>query len=273
MTDKGRIVALPRLHSVYGPSFFSGMLDLKTNSAQCILPRLLEFTSAESIIDVGCGTGTWLSVCRELGIEDVWGIDGPWVRDEDISFPRERFQQIDLSCPFQLSRTFDLAISLEVGEHLPPESAYPFVCSLTRLAPVVVFSAAIPGQRGTDHLNEQWPAYWARLFAQEGYVVVDALRREIWEREDVAPWYKQNTMIYVREPDLGSYPLLASLRSAGNGNDRALALVHPVHFVTHLPGVRSLIDILWERGRSRFRLRTRLRQATSKLAARRQRNR
>ena len=71
---------------------------------------------------------------------------------------------------------------LEVAEHIPPECADIFVESLTwGLAPVIMFSAAVPGQGGTLHLNEQWPAYWASKFAQHGYVLIDCLRPQLWD--------------------------------------------------------------------------------------------
>ena len=66
--------------------------------------------------------------------------------------------QRDLAQPLQIDRRFDLALSLEVAEHLPPECGSEFVQTLTDLSSVILFSAAIPFQGGTDHLNEQWPS-------------------------------------------------------------------------------------------------------------------
>lgn len=90
-------------------------------------------------------------------------------------------------------------LCLETAEHLPPERADSFVEDLVKLAPVVVFSAAIPGQGGTDHLNEQWPEYWAQRFRKLSYVVVDTLRMRFWSNEAMSAMYAQNSILYVRK--------------------------------------------------------------------------
>ena len=106
------------------------------------------------------------------------------------------------------------------------ESADAFVESLVALGPVVLFSAAVPHQGGEHHVNEQWQTYWAELFAARGFVAVDAVRPHFWNDEHVVWWYRQNTIMYVREEKLGEYPELndARLRT----HDHMLAVVHPV---------------------------------------------
>ena len=108
--------------------------------------------------------------------------------------------------PLALGRSFDLAVALEIAEHLPDSAAECFVESLTGLAPAVLFSAAIPGQGGTGHLNERWPEYWSRLFAAAGFDPIDALRPRIWHDERVEVWYAQNTFLYVARGAQGNFP-------------------------------------------------------------------
>ena len=151
-------------------------------SAEVVVPMVMELVHPRSVTDLGCGLGTWLSVFREAGVEDVLGVDGEYVRLESLEIPKERFVAHDLRQPFAAGRRSDLSMSLEVAEHLSPEYAAPFVTTLTRLAPVVLFSAAVPGQGGTEHVNEQWPSYWAQLFRERGYLPVDCLRRHLWDR-------------------------------------------------------------------------------------------
>lgn len=145
------------------------------------------------MIDVGCGIGTWAKAAADLGA-DVLGVDGEWVTDPLI----EQFQAVDLSRTFRLPRRFDLAISMEVAEHLPPDRAESFVADLVALSDRVLFSAAIPGQGGHDHVNEQWPDYWQALFLAHGFQSQDVVRPVVWERPGVAAWYAQNTLLYVR---------------------------------------------------------------------------
>jgi hypothetical protein len=100
--------------------------------------------------------------------------------------------------PFSLSERFDLAISLEVAEHLPRRSASGFVRSLCQLAPIVLFSAAVPGQGGEHHVNEQWPEYWRQAFANHHFVMFDPFRPLLWHDERVAFYYRQNLFLFIR---------------------------------------------------------------------------
>ena len=153
------------------------------------------------MVDVGCGAGVWLAVCAEHGITDFLGLDGEYARDQ-LRIPSGRFRSADLREPLGLPRTFDLAMSLEVVEHLPPEVGPRLVRELTQAAPQVLFSAAVPGQGGVGHINERWLSYWAGVFAGQGYLPVDTLRQRIWSREDIAWWYRQNLMLFVRKDRL-----------------------------------------------------------------------
>jgi SAM-dependent methyltransferase len=212
----------------YSASFFKSLRDSARSSARFVVPLVLSWIDAKSVVDVGCGSGTWLSVIREHGIDDILGIDGDYVCPESLEIPADCFLTCDLSLPLRLPRRFDLAVSLEVAEHLPAQSAETFIESLARLAPVVVFSAAAPYQGGTHHLNEQWPAYWAERFAVHGYFPVDCLRRQLWSQKDVAWWYAQNTFLYVTEATLHSNRRLFEEHAACSV---ALPLVHPHRYL------------------------------------------
>jgi hypothetical protein len=141
-----------------------------------------------------------------------------------MAIPENRFTPHDLTRPISLDTHFDLAMSVEAAEHLPPECAAGFVESLTNAAPVVLFSASIPHQPGEDHLNCQWPAYWADLFLARDYVVIDSLRYMIWDDARVDWWYRQNIMMYASRDRLNDFPVLAAMY---RGNTRPLSLVHP----------------------------------------------
>ena len=216
-------------HDDYTAEFFARQREQARRSAEVVVPLVLELTSPASIVDVGCGTGTWLTVFSELGIDDATGIDGEYVDERTLDIPRERFLARDLAAPLAVRRRFDLVLSLEVAEHLPRRSAATFVEGLTRLGPIVLFSAAIPGQGGTKHLNEQWPSYWAELFGKHDYVHVDCLRRRLWNDASVAPWYAQNMLFYVSRPDLPQFTDLARLYDPSEA--RPLDLVHPTRYL------------------------------------------
>ncbi len=172
--------------------------------------------------------GAWLSVFQKHGVMNFLGIDGAWVDEKDLQIPRGCFRKEDLNNKINVGGTFDLAVCLEVGEHLAESAADNLVGTLTGAAPIVLFSAAIPMQPGTGHINCQWPEYWAKLFKKHGFVPVDAIRRRVWTDKDVEYWYAQNTIIYVKENELPKYSKLK--KEVDNGFSSTLPLVHPTRY-------------------------------------------
>ena len=114
-----------------------------------------------------------------------------------LEIPTDRFLALNLSQPLPIKQQFDLVVSLEVAEHLPCECAKVFVESLVKLGPVILFSAAVPFQGGTNHVNEQWPEYWAKLFQEQGYVAIDCIRNKIWQNDRVKWYYAQNILVFA----------------------------------------------------------------------------
>lgn len=182
----------------YSKEFFAGFADLSERSARIVLGHMLETYKPSSMLDVGCGVGTWLKAAGDLGVTALRGLDGPWVSAEQLRIPPASFERIDFEAPqWPEVKPVDLAISLEVAEHLSPEAGTRLVRYLCQSAPVVLFSAAIPCQGGEGHRNEQWQSHWAQKFAAEGYRACLAPRRAVWENDDVEFWYQQNMTLYL----------------------------------------------------------------------------
>jgi SAM-dependent methyltransferase len=187
---------------MYGRVEFERQQERSRMAAGAIVPLALRATGARSVVDVGCGVGTWLAACAENGIEDYLGIDGYHVDGDLLQIPAQHFRTADLREPLTLDRSYDLALSVEVAEHLPPEAGPALVKQLTSAAPAVMFSAAVPGQTGPGHINERWPSYWAGLFETQGYLPIDEIRPKVWNLEAVPFWYRQNVLLYVRRDRL-----------------------------------------------------------------------
>lgn len=182
----------------YSSSFFDGIVPESLSSAKVVVPLVIDLVGPASVVDIGCATGAWLSVFREHKINHTIGIDGEYVDRSRLLIPLDCFMSMDLAKPFSLSDRFDLAMSLEVAEHLPTESASGFVRALCQLAPIVLFSAAIPGQGGEQHVNEQWPEYWRQLFAGQNFRMFDPFRPALMHDGRVASWYRQNIFLFIR---------------------------------------------------------------------------
>lgn len=166
------------------------------NAAREILPYLISIVKPKSVLDVGCGLGTWLQVSKELGINEIYGIDN--VEDNMLKIKNSEFKKVDLRAGFSLSKNFDLILCLEVAEHLPAKSSELFIKSVCEHGDVILFSAAIPGQGGQMHLNEQWPKYWVEKFERNGFYCYDVIRHRFWNNNKIEFWYRQNVLLFSR---------------------------------------------------------------------------
>ncbi len=197
-----------------------------TNAAGQMVPFLLNLFHPTSIIDVGCGTGTWLKIFLENGIVDVKGIEGYHLNPNSLLIPRELVELKDLEEPFTLERKFDMLISLEVAEHLHEKTANQFVNSLTQLSDIIVFSAAVPFQGGQNHVNEQWQTYWIEKFEVKDFICIDIIRPAFWENPKVEFWYKQNSFLFIHKSKEELISKLSNSKSFYNNR-----IVHPEMFI------------------------------------------
>lgn len=228
---------------VYGSEFYTGQRDGSFVGARKVLPVVLSRIRCQSLLDVGCGVGPWVAAALELGITDALGIDGDWVSPALLLVPENCFRPCDLARPIDLRRKFDLVVCMEVAEHLKPPSADVLVDNLVRHGDVILFSAAIPGQGGTNHVNEQWPDYWAEKFARRGYRQLDILRAATWNDAQIPSCYRQNAYVFVSEAGLSTYPALLLSESE---EPKPVAWVHPELFADALRRPLSLRRILKE---------------------------
>jgi SAM-dependent methyltransferase len=188
-----------------------------SSAAEQVLPLLFETYKPTSIIDVGCGLGNWIEVAKRLTGAQIIGVDGDYVDRSLLKIGENEFVEKDLTKPFDLNKKFDLAICLEVAEHLPEASAEGFIKSITNHSDVIMFSAALPGQGGQNHINEQWPSYWQEHFNNCGFEMIDFFRFKIWNNTKIEYWYKQNLFLVVRKGH----------KLAKNDPEITYSLVHP----------------------------------------------
>lgn len=209
---------------LYDEAFYK---DIKLGAAYTsgvVLTYCLHYFKTRQLLDVGCGCGAW-----GRNWDFYTGVDGEYVKPENLLIPAEKFIAKDVSKPFDLGKKYDMVISLEVGEHLYERCAEDYIDNLCRHTDNhILFSAAIPGQGGNCHINEQWQSWWAEKFIKRGFVPSLVLRDLLWNNPEVPYWYKQNLVLYVHED-------LARVKAATfNLNDVCLNIIHPDKWKAHL---------------------------------------
>ncbi len=198
--DENNLIELEKLQNIYNEQFWSSAGNYNYRSAKVILPILFKYYKPDSVIDIGCGIGTWLKAMLEFNISNIHGVDCNKVSEKYLLVSRKYIEIDNLETHVNYSnKKYDLAISVEVAEHLDNSSSENFIKMLTSYSNVIIFSAGIPHQSGDNHINCQPPEFWYRIFSSLGYVCFD-FRHELMNMwESVTPPYAQNLLLYVHK--------------------------------------------------------------------------
>ena len=124
-----------RPEKIYDKSFFDWLYTGALESARTVVPHARDLIHPRRIVDVGCGRGAWLRAFKEIGVEFIQGLDGDYVDRDTLLIPAESFVSADLAQLTKVPGKYDLAICLEVLEHLSPRSGSNIVTALTEAAP------------------------------------------------------------------------------------------------------------------------------------------
>jgi SAM-dependent methyltransferase len=218
---------------VYSKAFYNDQSDASARSANLAIDAIMNHMPfVKTVLDIGCGRGTWVKAFLDYGL-DAHGVDGPWARDSGLVVADDHFTSFNFAVspiPFSIDlprEKFDLVTSFEVLEHIEPSRADDMVELISSKGDLALIGAAMPGQGGTDHVNEQWPAYWANKFRAKGYIPLDCIRPLWWNNPQIETWYSQNTILYARGDALDAVREFAS-KVALENLEHPLPLIHPV---------------------------------------------
>ena len=204
----------------YGYDSESHGLETVRQAARIVVPMVMELFHPASVVDFGCGLGDWLAEFQSRGVPRILGLDGAWVPVQNLQFPPTYFRTIEFTSTYTLEERFDLAVCLEVAEHFTDQHATRLISALTTAADVVLFSAAIPGQGGYEHINERFQKDWIDRFSAQGFTAFDLIRSRIWLHPDVAYWYQQNILLFANAQAIERFglkpgPIITSLVHPG----------------------------------------------------------
>ena len=214
--------------------------DRTRDSARILVPMVVELIHPSSVVDVGCGRGAWLGEFNAQGIDNIVGLDGDYLKPSMLRFPPQCFRPTDLSSKFEIpGGRYDLAICLEVAEHLPPANSRHLVRQLTSAAPLVLFSAAPPGQGGEGHVNCQPLSYWRKIFEELGFKMLDPFRPKLRDDRRVAWWYRQNAVLFVSPDAIVGNPALKEYSEVEQGFESEWVYMCVADAQAAGPGIRA----------------------------------
>jgi hypothetical protein len=173
-------------------------LEYNRSARENIIPIILNLFNRkiESVIDFGCGCGSWLEVCKQNEITNVLGLD-LFCPEEYLRIDKNEFVKHDISKEYNNENKYDLVISIETAEHIESEYKEVYINNLVKSGDIILFSAAIPGQWGIHHVNCNWLEYWVKMFNDRGFDCID-IRYKWWGNNyNIPPIYKQNVVLFV----------------------------------------------------------------------------
>lgn len=237
-------------------TFYSYDEDLHTNtSAEIIVTHVMNLLHPKSVSDFGCGKGQFLNAFKNAGVSTVHGYDGPWAKEpSQENLDEQEFTCVNFEQATQIHpQKSDIALSLEVAEHLSATSARDFIHLLCEASDAVLFSAALPFQGGQGHINEQPLSYWNSLFKAQDYVPFDLLRYVLWDDDDIEVWYRQNLCIYVKAGSAAEDTLSHTSDSYLQKPEIDIirhpkTIVHPSFFEMRVKEYEERLDLIYNGG-------------------------
>ncbi|MFH1202704.1 MAG: methyltransferase domain-containing protein [Candidatus Omnitrophota bacterium] len=185
---------------IYDDQFFNHNLKTNIPIAKDLVDILYNYFHPESVVDVGCGTAEYLAEFNRLGIK-IKGYEGSPAALKKAMVSGNFIQLADLREKIKSDERYDLALCLEVAEHIESRYSKILVDNLASLSDTIIFSAAIPGQGGHFHINEQPHEFWIGLWQERNYIlrkdIIEALKEQMRER-GILWWYTANLMVFLK---------------------------------------------------------------------------
>jgi SAM-dependent methyltransferase len=171
--------------------------------------RLAKFFSdrykINSVIDIGCGVGSYLEGHVRSGVTKVRGLEYNY-KSAVGYFPdilKPHISYADATKPLDINDKFDCAWSVEVAEHIMPSGTEQFIDNLTSLTEnYILLTAAPPGQSGTGHIKLREKQFWIDAIKAKGFDYLEdevKVLQEEWKKLG-AEWYiTKNVMLFKKK--------------------------------------------------------------------------
>jgi hypothetical protein len=146
--------------------------DYQTSDAlrtffRMVADRIVADIAPKTALDAGCAIGLLVGALRRHGV-DATGVDVSSYaisKVDDALRPYCRHGSI----ADEFAGRYDLIVSIEVVEHMPPREAEAAIANFCRHTDDVLFSSTPFDYKELTHVNVHPPDYWAAEFARHGF--------------------------------------------------------------------------------------------------------
>jgi len=192
---------------MYDKDFFLSNQEEGLKIYEWFVPLLHNIFKFQSIVDFGCATGSSLFYALKQGVSDVLGIEGSPEAFSNLLIDKKYIIQHDLREPLKVDRKYDIALSIEVAEHINKKYTDIYLESMCNSSDLIIFTGATPNQGGKCHINEQSHEWWIQKFREHSFgldeKMTGLLKRKIKENikagKFTAFWLVPNIMVFRRE--------------------------------------------------------------------------
>ena len=183
---------------LYNEGFFEWHLVYARDYSIKTMLWFIEKYKPESVIDFGCGIGSYLEAAYSKGLR-IKGID---ISYHAFKFTPEHIRPFISykDCTKEIvTWGYDCALSFETAEHIDPAGTDQFIDNIKRAASkYILFTAAPPGQEGCGHINLHPREYWIEKF---GLPVDEEMTKDIadnWALLGCPPYISKNLIVFKK---------------------------------------------------------------------------
>lgn len=185
---------------MYTEEYFKQIIEEEEGQADRLASYLISTYQPKSVVDFGCANGLYLEPFYNTGNIHVLGLDYSAEAVKMAKIPN--IVLTDLRQPYNTVSKFDLALCIEVLEHIEEEYADIVVENIINSSDIVIISPATIGQGGVGHVNLQYKKYWKEKFEKEGFQYMEKETKKLVDFMKSGyhmGWLVNNVMIFWRK--------------------------------------------------------------------------
>lgn len=194
---------------LYNDEFFEWHYKYARDYSIVTMDWLLDFINVKSVVDFGCGIGSYLESAFNKGIVKIKGYDigGDYAKKYTPEHIQPNIEYIDCTTKM-VTEKYDCVISFETAEHIEPSGTNQFCDNLVGALDkngFLFFTGAPAGQEGCGHINCQRKSFWMLKFLErdlEFDAITTVVVSQEWRRLGAPNYICDNLLVFKNDTHL-----------------------------------------------------------------------